>query len=165
MTHFATPPAMTNPAAPKYPQPRSILKASRFWSATAHETPLLTQPTPLPGRKRNPGSKLVLDREGAEGPGEVFSSGLQTIIRMGKRDMHELTKSAVEMELGVGGLGGCEFSRGRANDNEEAPLSEHVQVQDGRGVGGILGNRFDVNHCQVDVKEEEEGAQAADRRV
>ena len=40
------------------------------------------------------------------GPEEFDSSGCHTIIKMGKRDMQELTNSAVEMELGVGGLGG-----------------------------------------------------------
>lgn len=35
------------------------------------------------------------------------SSYFQTTIRMGKSDMHELTKSAVEMALGVGFLGGA----------------------------------------------------------
>ena len=40
------------------------------------------------------------------GPGEAGSSGLQTIMRIGKSDMHELTNSAVEIALGVGGFGG-----------------------------------------------------------
>ena len=44
--------------------------------------------------------------ETAVGPGEVDSSGCHTIIKIGKRDMQELTNRAVEMELGVGGLGG-----------------------------------------------------------
>lgn len=35
------------------------------------------------------------------------SSYFQTTISMGKSDMQELTKSAVEMELGVGFLGGA----------------------------------------------------------
>lgn len=35
------------------------------------------------------------------------SSYFQTTIKMGKSDMQELTKSAVEMELGVGFLGGA----------------------------------------------------------
>ena len=109
--NLTAPPTTTNPPAARYPQPSKILSASRFCSATAHETPLLTQPTPLPGLNNKPGRKLgpVDDADvddAAEGPGEVDSSGRHTIIRIGKRDMQELTNSAVEMELGVGGLGG-----------------------------------------------------------
>lgn len=35
------------------------------------------------------------------------SSYFQTTMRMGKSDMHELTKRAVEIEFGVGFLGGA----------------------------------------------------------
>lgn len=110
-TNLTTPPTTTSPPAARYPQPSKILSASRFWSATAHETPLRTHPTPLPGLSNKPGRKLgpVDDADvddAAVGPGEVDSSGRHTIIKMGKRDMQELTNSAVEMELGVGGLGG-----------------------------------------------------------
>lgn len=39
--------------------------------------------------------------------GSEASSYFQTTIRMGKSDMQELTKRAVEIELGVGFLGGA----------------------------------------------------------
>ena len=111
-TNLTAPPTTTSPPAARYPQPSKILSASRFCSATAHETPLLTHPTPLPGLSNKPGRKLgpvddaAVDDAAVAGPGEVDSSGRHTIIKMGKRDMQELTNSAVEMELGVGGLGG-----------------------------------------------------------
>lgn len=38
---------------------------------------------------------------------EDVSSYFQTTIRMGKRDMQELTKRAVDMPFGVGFLGGA----------------------------------------------------------
>lgn len=52
--------------------------------------------------------ELVLGGGGEVGrEGEDFSSYFQTTIRMGKRDMQELTKRAVDMPFGVGFFGGA----------------------------------------------------------
>ena len=106
ITHFTAPPANTKAAAPRYPHPSRILNASKFCTATAQITPLFTQPTPLPGLSSKPGRKLEVAVDEGVGPGEVDSSGRHTIIKIGKSDMHELTNSAVDIELGVGGFGG-----------------------------------------------------------
>lgn len=53
-----------------------------------------------------PVKKLIPEAELDAGPGELCSSGLHTIIKIGNSDIHELTKSALEIELGVGGFGG-----------------------------------------------------------
>ena len=50
---------------------------------------------------------------------------------------------------------------GRADEDEEAPLREDVEGRDGRVDGGG-GQRFDVDHGEVDIEEEEEDAEAAD---
>ena len=51
---------------------------------------------------------------------------------------------------------------GRADEDEEAPLGEDVEGRDGRVDGGG-GQGFDVDHGEVDIEEEEEDAEAADR--
>ena len=43
---LTAPPAATRPPAPRYPHPSNILNASKFCTATAHDTPLRTQSTP-----------------------------------------------------------------------------------------------------------------------
>ena len=62
-----------------------------------------------------PGRKLVLAPDEAVGPGAVGSSGRQTIIKIGKSDMHELTNSAVDTEFGVGSFDELKIA-------EEAPV-------------------------------------------
>ena len=111
--HLATPPAATKPKAVKYPHPNSILKASIFWTATAHATPRRTQSTPPLSVERNEDTNVVpkLFRGGSAVEAglvaSVVSPYFQTTIRIGNRDIQELTTRAVEMELGVGFLGGA----------------------------------------------------------
>ena len=105
--YLTPPPASTRTPETIYPHPNRILNASRFCTATAYMTPLLTQPTPCPGLSSTPGRKLESEAA-ADGPGVLASSDdRHTIIKMGKRLIHELTNKAVDIALGVGGRGGC----------------------------------------------------------
>ena len=112
-THRTTPPAATKPRAVRYPHPSSILSASIFWKAIAHRTPRRTQSTPPPCVERKLNAKVppVLMKAGSTVEVEFEASGVspyfQTTIKMGNKDMQELTKRAVEIELGVGFFGGA----------------------------------------------------------
>ena len=112
-THRTTPPAATKPKAVKYPHPSSILSASTFWKAIAHKTPRRTQSTLPPCVERKPNANVTLVLLKADFAVEVGFEGsdvspyFQTTIKMGNRDIQELTKRAVEMELGVGFFGGA----------------------------------------------------------
>lgn len=109
--HLTAPPAATKPKAVKYPQPSSILNASIFWTATAHATPRRTQSTPPPCVERKLKTDVTLELLRGDSPAEFVASDVspyfQTTIKMGNKDMQELTNRAVEMELGVGFFGGA----------------------------------------------------------
>ena len=110
-THCIAPPAATKPKAVICPQPNSILNASIFWTATAHATPRRTQSTPPPCVERKLNTEVTLELLGGDSDTGYVASEVspyfQTTIKMGNRDMQELTNRAVEMELGVGFFGGA----------------------------------------------------------
>ena len=111
--HLATPPAATKPKAVRYPHPNSIRKASIFWTATAQATPRRTQSTPPLSVERSEDTNVMpkLFRAGSAVEAGFVASEVspyfQTTIKIGNRDMQELTTRAVEMELGVGFFGGA----------------------------------------------------------
>ena len=110
--HLTTPPAATKPKAVMYPHPNNILRASIFWTATAHATPRRTQSTPPLSVKRNEDTNVapkLFRGDSAVEAGFVASEVspyFQTTIKIGNRDIHELTTRAVDIELGVGFFGG-----------------------------------------------------------
>ncbi|CAD6568819.1 MAG: hypothetical protein ASARMPREDX12_001855 [Alectoria sarmentosa] len=185
-THLTAPPAATKPKAVKYPQPSSILNASIFWTATAHATPRRTQSTPPPCVERRPNTDFMLELLKKDSVVEVVlvasdvSPYFQTTIKMGNKDMQELTNRAVEMELGVGFFGGA--GSGAMLPNDGQPTDGQVLRERGEGtekeVEGVLeeyGKRwdgrigcegcrkgFDVGPGQVDIEEEKKGAEAGD---
>ena len=50
----------------------------------------------------------------------------------------------------------------RASKDKEPPLDENIEVGHRRGVGWVLWNGLDMDHCQVYIEEEEEDPEAAD---
>lgn len=110
-THLTAPPATTRPNAVKYPQPSSILNASMFWRATAHATPRRTQSTPPPCVERKPNRNVTLKLLKGDSVVDVgfvtsdVSPYFQTTIKMGNKDIQELTNRAVEIKFGVGFFG------------------------------------------------------------
>ena len=112
--HLTAPPATTKPKAVKYLHPSSILNASIFWTATAHATPRRTQSTPPPWVERKLDTDIALEplKDGTVIEAGFLASDVspyfQTTIKMGNKDMQELTNRAVEMVLGVGLFGGDE---------------------------------------------------------
>ena len=119
--HRTTTPTHTSPAAPKYPQPSNILRASQFCTATMPDTPVRTQSMPwLADGDKKPVENAMLEElwaaaavaaGGARVVVEAGSSYFQTTIKMGKRDMQDETTRAVEMAFGVGPFGECEGRR------------------------------------------------------
>lgn len=111
--HRTTPPAATKPKAVRCPHPSSILSASIFWTATAHATPRRTQSMPPPSMERKLNTNVMLERLTAESVAKLgfalsdLSPYFQTTIKMGNKDMQELTNRAVDMELGFGFFGGA----------------------------------------------------------
>lgn len=109
-------PASTRPAALKYLHFNRILRASKFCTATIADTPVRTQsiPRPAEGDKKPVAKpieeefKVAADGAGGSADDEADeSSYFQTTIRIGNRDMQEETTRAVDMALGVAGLGGA----------------------------------------------------------